>query len=122
MRSNDDGPLELRDLRPIAAGDVDLSGFEVMGRDGSIGIVDKATNKMSASYLVVDTGDWHPDHQVILPAATVERIDPEKRVLFVDRTRKEVEEAPDVTPEKIRTASFQDRLSGYYHGLYDTGL
>ena len=26
-----------RDFRPISAGDVDLPGFEVMGRDGSIG-------------------------------------------------------------------------------------
>ena len=111
-----------RDFRPIAAGDVDLSGFEVIGRDGSIGVVDKVTSKVSASYLVVDTGDWHPDHQVILPAATVERFDPDKRVLYVDRTRKEIEEAPDVTPADIRRARFQDRLSGYYHGSYDTGL
>ncbi len=39
-----------RDFRAISAGDVDLSGFEVMGRDGSIGVVDSATNKVSASY------------------------------------------------------------------------
>lgn len=113
---------EFRDFRPIAAGDVDLSGFEVMGRDGSIGVVDKVTNRVSACFLVVDTGDWHPHHQVILPAITIERIDPDRRLLFVDRTRKEIEEAPDVTPKDLRTASFKDRLSGYYHGLYDSGL
>ena len=111
-----------RDFRPISAGDVDLSAFEVMGRDGSIGVVDRATNKVSASFLVVDTGDWHPHHQVILPAFTVERMDSERRVVFVDRTRKEIEDAPDVTRAEMRTARFQDRLSGYYHGLYDTGL
>ena len=116
------GVWSFRDCRPVSAGDVDLSGFEVRGRDGSIGVVDKATNKVSASYLVIDTGDWHPDHQVILPALTVERIDPEKRVVFVDRTRKEIEDAPDVTRAEMRAARFQDRLSGYYHGLYDTGL
>ncbi|HEX2075899.1 MAG TPA: hypothetical protein VHF92_19145 [Geodermatophilus sp.] len=111
-----------RDDQPIHSGDVDLSGFEVVGRDGSIGVVDKATNKVSASYLIIDTGDWHPGHQIILPAGTVERIDPDKRILRVDRTRKEIEEAPDMTPADLRTARFQDRLSGYYHGLYDTGL
>ncbi len=111
-----------RDFRPISAGDVDLAGFEVMGRDGSIGVVDRATNKVSASYLVVDTGDWHPDHQVILQAFMVERIDPEKRVVLVDRSRKDIEQAPDVTRAEMRTAQFQDRLSGYHHGLYDTGL
>jgi hypothetical protein len=77
---------------------------------------------VSASYLVVDTGEWHPNHQVILPAITVERIEPDKRVVVVDRTRKEIEDAPDVTRADMRTARFQDRLSGYYHGLYDTGL
>ena len=111
-----------RDFRPVSAGDIDLSRFEVRGRDGSIGVVDKATNKVSASYLVIDTGDRRPDHQVISPAFTVERIDPDKRVVFVDRTRKEIEDAPDVTRAEMRAARFQDRLSGYYHGLYDTGL
>ncbi len=111
-----------RDFRPITAGDVDLSGWEVVGRDGPIGVVDKVTNSVSASYLVVDTGDWHPHHQVILPAITVERINPEKRVLFVDRTQQDIVDAPDVTRADLRTARAQDQLAGYYHGLYDTGL
>ncbi len=34
-----------RDFRPVSAGDVDLSGFEVRGRDGSIGVLNKATDK-----------------------------------------------------------------------------
>ncbi len=76
---------------------------------------------MSASYPVIDTGDWHPDHQVIPPPFTLERIDPDKRV-FVDRTRTEIEDAPDVTRAEMRAARLQNRLSGYYHGLYDTGL
>ena len=111
-----------RDEYHIPSGDLDFSGFEVIGRDGSIGTVDRATNKVSASYLVVDTGDWHPGHQVILPAATVESVDGDRRVIRVDRSRKEIEEAPDVTPHDMRTARYQDRLHGYYHGLYDTGL
>ncbi len=103
-------------------GDVDLSGFEVVGRDGSLGVVDTASNEVSASYLVIDTGDWHPDHQVILPAYTIERVDTARRVVTVDRDRKEIAEAPDLTPEEMRAARSQDRLAGYYHGLYDTGL
>ena len=120
-----DTPADLwtyRDSYHIPSGDLDLSGFEVVGRDGSIGTVDKATNRVSASYLVVDTGDWHPGHQVLLPAATVERIDGDRRRVYVDRSRKEIAEAPDVTKADMRTATFQDRLQGYYHGLYDTGL
>jgi hypothetical protein len=106
----------------IPSGELDFSGFEVVGPDGPIGTVDRATNSVSASYLVIDTGDWHPGHQIILPAATVERVDHGKRVIAVDRTRQEIEEAPDVTPRDLKAARFQDRLAGYYHGLYDTGL
>jgi hypothetical protein len=63
------GVWNVRDFRPICAGDVDHSGFEVMGPDGSIGVVDSVTNKASASYLVVDTGDWPQaqDHRRINP-------------------------------------------------------
>ena len=34
----------------------DLTGFGVEALDGSIGKVDEATNDVSASYIVVDTG------------------------------------------------------------------
>jgi len=42
--------------------------------------------------------------------------------VVVDRSRKEIEEAPDVTRVEMRRARFQDRLTAYCHGLYDTGL
>ncbi len=111
-----------RDSRHLPGGDVDTTGFEVVGRDGTIGVVDSLSKDVSATYIVVDTGDWHPEHQVILPAYTIERIDPARRVVTVDRTRNDITQAPDVTPEDLRNARFVDRLSGYYHGLYDTGL
>ena len=111
-----------RDSRHVPGGDVDLSGFEVVGTDGTIGVVDKLTKEVSATYLVVDTGDWHPDHQVILPAYTIERVDVGGRVVKVDRSRDEIEKAPDLSQDDIKTARSMDRLTGYYHGLYDTGL
>lgn len=36
----------------------DLTGFKVSAADGNIGKVDKATNEVGASYVVVDTGPW----------------------------------------------------------------
>ncbi len=44
-------------------GMMDLAGFEIEARDGSIGKVDEATNETSGSWLIVDNGsvDLRPE-------------------------------------------------------------
>jgi hypothetical protein len=111
-----------RDSLAFTTKGVDLSGFEVVGKDGPIGAVDRASNDVRVNYIVVDTGGELPERQVLLPAGTVDHIDPGKRTVYLDRTRDEVRDAPDFDPKAKRTKSFEDALAGYYHGLYDTGL
>jgi PRC-barrel domain protein len=113
---------QFRESMKFAAGSVDLSGYEVVGPDGSIGTIDKVSNDVRVNYVVVDAGDWLGGRQVILPAYTVTRVDPSARKVFIDRTRDDIRDAPEFSPEKRRTASFEDALTGYYHGMYDTGL
>lgn len=113
---------QFRESMAFAAKGVDLTGFEVVGKDGPIGTVDKASNDVRMNYVVVDTVEQLAGRRVVLPARTVERIDPAGRTLFVDRTRDDIRHAPDFDPEHKARASFEDALSGYYHGLYDTGL
>ncbi len=113
---------QYRESMGFSARGVDLSGFRVVGKDGEIGTVDRASNDVRVNYVVVDTGDWSPGRQVMLPAYAVAHIDPSSRTVQVDLTRDDVRSAPDFVPEQRRSASFQDALSGYYHGLYDTGL
>ena len=108
---------QYRPSMAFAANSVDLTGFEVVGRDGSIGTVDRESNDVRVNYVVVDTGDWLPGRQVMLPAYTVERIDPAARRVVVDRTRDDIRRAPDLLPEQRRAARFEDTLTGYYHGL-----
>ena len=113
---------QYRESMRFAAKGVDLSGFEVVGKDGTIGTVDRASNDVRTSFVIVDTGEELGHRQVMLPAATVERIDTAARTVHVDRTKQDVRGAPDFDPHHKGTASFQDALTGYYHGLYDTGL
>jgi hypothetical protein len=113
---------QYRESMAFAAAGVDVSGFEVVGRDGSIGTVDKASNDVRVNYIIVDTGDWLSGRQVVLPAYTVERIDASGRKVIVDRTKDEIRNAPEFHPKERRSASFEDALTGYYHGMYDTGL
>lgn len=104
------------------SGDVDISGWEVLAKDGPIGTVDKASNQVSASYLVVATGEWLSGRLVLVPAYAVERIDVSAQQLILDRTKDEIRDAPDVEKKELRSARSLDLLTGYYHGLYDTGL
>ena len=114
---------QYRESMRFAARNVDLSGFEVVGRDGaSIGTVDKASNDVKVNYIVVDAGDWLSGRQVILPAYTVERVDAQAGKVFIAQTRDDIRDAPESNPKKLRGARFEDALTGYYHGLYDTGL
>jgi hypothetical protein len=113
---------QYRETMAFAAASVDVSGFEVVGPDGPIGTVDKASNDVRVNYIIVDTGDWLSGRKVILPAVTVERIDASARKVFIDRTKDEIRAAPEFHPNELRSAKFEDALTGYYHGMYDTGF
>lgn len=111
-----------RESMAFSAASVDISGYEVVGPDGTIGTVDKASNDVRVNYIIVDTGEWLSGRQVILPAGTVERIDAGARRVYIDRTKDELRNAPEFHPKQLRSAKFEDALTGYYHGIYDTGL
>jgi hypothetical protein len=66
---------------------VDLTDFNVEAKDGSIGKVDESAADAGKSHIVVDTGPWIFGRKVILPAQTVERVDLDNRVVYVDRTK-----------------------------------
>ena len=60
-------------------GDIDVTGYSVEATDGGIGKVDEATYEVGGSYLVVDTGMWIFGKKVLLPAGSIDRIDPDER-------------------------------------------
>ena len=101
-------------LQPV----VDLVGFGIEARDGSIGKVDESTADAGKSYVVVDTGPWIFGRKVLLPAQTVERIDLDARTVFVDRTKEEIKNAPEFDPERGIDPTYQDELGGYYGRYY----
>ena len=97
---------------------VDLVGFKIEARDGSIGKVDESTADAGKSHVVVDTGPWIFGRKVILPAQTIERIDLDDRVVYVDRTKEEIKNAPEFDPERGIDPTYQDELGGYYGRYY----
>lgn len=95
--------------------DIDLVGFDVEAVDGSIGKVDESSYDVRGGRLVVDTGPWIFGHRVLLPAGTVERIDPEERTIHVACTRDQIKNAPRYDEENLDDEErYRKELSDYY--------
>jgi hypothetical protein len=99
---------------PETVGRLDVTGFDVEAADGSIGKVDEATQDVGENYLVVDTGIWILGKKVLLPAGLVERVDRDEEKVYVDRTKDEIEKAPEFDKDTYREADYRSAIGGYY--------
>ena len=94
---------------------VDLSGFKVHARDGSIGHIDRATNDAGRGFVVVDTGPWIFGRKVMIPAGTLERVDHTEREVFVNLTKDQIKDSPEFDPDTMtEDDEYRDRLGEYY--------
>jgi hypothetical protein len=96
---------------------VDLTGFKVEARDGSIGKVDEATYETGGSYIVVDTGPWIFGKKVMLPAGVIRDMDLDTETIFVDRTKDEIKNAPEFDEDRYQEQSYRSELGDYYSRL-----
>ncbi len=69
-------------------------------------------------YVVVDTGPWIFGRKVMLPAGTVERVDWDDMSVYVDRTKDEIKESPELGENDLADHSYRDRLGTYYGNTY----
>jgi hypothetical protein len=102
------------DLGVDVARGVDISGFKVEALDGGIGKIDEATYNVGSSYIVVDTGPWIFGKKVMLPAGVIDGIDVEGQTVFVNRTKDEIKNAPELDDLRSADEEYRGRLGGYY--------
>ncbi|MFJ6793618.1 PRC-barrel domain-containing protein [Streptomyces sp. NPDC091268] len=96
-------------------GGTDLTGYTVRASDGTIGKVDKHSDGVGDAFLVVDTGVWIFGKEVLLPARTVHRIDAQERVIFVDRTKEQIKNAPEFHRDQhLGNGGYREELGTYY--------
>jgi hypothetical protein len=100
----------------IDLSNVDLTGFEVEARDGSIGKVDEATHEAGGSFIVVDTGPWIFGKKVMLPAGVIRDLDLDTETIFVDLTKDEIKNAPEFDEKTYREQGYRNELGEYYRG------
>jgi hypothetical protein len=92
----------------------DLSGFRVEALDGSIGKVDDATYEVGRSFVVVDTGPWIFGKRVLLPAGVIRGIDELEEVVFVNRTKEQIKNAPEFDDSLVDDETYRSSLGSYY--------
>ncbi|MDY7084978.1 MAG: PRC-barrel domain-containing protein [Actinomycetota bacterium] len=96
----------------------DLAGYDVEAVDGGIGKVDEATYDVGSACVVVDTGPWIFGRKVLLPAGTVDRIDHDVRVVYVDRTKDQIKDSPEYDKDTFDTPEYREQVGDYYAGSY----
>ncbi|MFJ6793520.1 PRC-barrel domain-containing protein [Streptomyces sp. NPDC091268] len=79
---------------------IDIVGYKVEATDGGIGKIDKHSEGVGSSHVVVDTGGWIFGKHVLLPAGTIRRIDTVEEKVYVDRTKEQIKNAPDFDEHK----------------------
>lgn len=92
----------------------DLTGFGVEAIDGSIGKIDKASNDVGSSHIVVDTGPWIFGKKVMLPAGVIDRVDVAEEKVYVHRTKDEIKKAPEFDDSFVDDPAYRGKLGAYY--------
>ncbi|WP_328405019.1 PRC-barrel domain-containing protein [Streptomyces sp. NBC_00390] len=95
-----------------------LVGFKVEATDGSIGKVDKHSDEVGSSYLVVDTGVWIFGKHVLLPAGTVTRVDAAEEKIYVECTKDQIKDAPEFDKDKHLSDLGHRQQTGDYYSRY----
>jgi hypothetical protein len=94
-----------------------LKGYEIETIDGSIGTVktflfDDLSWKIR--WLVVETGSWLSERQVLLQPSVIGTADHSRRVLPVRLTKAQVEASPDIARDLPVTMQMQGDIYDYY--------
>ncbi|MET9885572.1 PRC-barrel domain-containing protein [Streptomyces sp. NPDC006430] len=96
-------------------GGLDLVGYKVEATDGSIGKIDKHSDEVGASHLVVDTGVWIFGKHVLLPAGTITRIDTTEQRVYVNRSKEQIKSAPEFDEAKYGgEPNYLEQFARYY--------
>src|SRR5262245_17739907 len=95
----------------VADTGLSLIGFDVEATDGKIGTVEEESNVVGDSFLVVDTGFLTFDEKVLMPAATITRVDPEEKKVFLANSKEEIDGSPEFDEN---TPGYRRRVGDYY--------
>jgi len=94
--------------------DEGLAGFHVEAPDGPIGTVADVSYEKGEHYIVVHTGRWTVSKNVVLPAGVVDRIDYDRRRVYVNRPKAEIKAAPEFDERRLGDRSYLEQIGWHY--------
>jgi hypothetical protein len=99
-------------------GSGNLIGYHVHATDGDIGKIDETSDEVGTSRIVVDTGPWIFGRKVVLPAGTIDRVDDGDRKVYVDLTKDQIKNSPELDESVTDDTAYRARLASYYGEFY----
>ncbi len=95
----------------------DLKGYALNTLDGEIGKV-KAfyfdDHHWAVRYMVVDTGTWLKERQVLISPYSLAGLDNEHRTIHVNLTNRQIDGSPSLNTDKPVSLQFEDDFYKYY--------
>lgn len=95
----------------------EVMGYGISATDGHIGHVADLiveTDVWALRYLVVDTRDWLPGKNVLLPPEWSRSFSWQDRSVLLNVSKAEVENAPEFNPAEPINRAFEEHLYDYY--------
>lgn len=91
-----------------------MGGYNVVARDGAIGIVDRVS--YTGNCLFLSAGRIRK-HRYVIPAAVVARIDTERKSISLDVTKDEIEQSPPYDSHRGFDDACERKTGIYYREL-----
>jgi len=95
----------------------DVNGYAIHANDGPIGTIrDFLFDDVAwtVRWLVVDTGNWLPGRQVLLPPSAVEQVNHTSHQFDVKLTKQQVKDSPDIDRHLPVSRQHETSLYDYY--------
>ncbi|MFP6559353.1 PRC-barrel domain-containing protein [Paraburkholderia sp. B3] len=96
----------------------DLRGYMVSAFDGDVGTIDQAyfdDEAWGVRYLVVETGNWLSNRQVLISPYSVKRTDAESNIVHVNLTRQQVRDSPNIDMHKPVSRQYEIQYLRHYN-------
>lgn len=94
-----------------------IHGHKLAASDGSIGHVKDFyfdDDTWAIRYLVVDTGNWLNDRQVLLSPHSFGRLDQDGKILSIKLTKKQIENSPLINMDRPVSRQYEQNYYNYY--------
>jgi len=101
-----------------------LKGAAIIARDGAIGEIDDLyfdDVSWTVRYLIVDAGSWLFSRKVLISPISIEKTDDGANQVFVNLTRDQVKDSPDIDTQKPVSRQHETAFMDYYGYPYYWG-